>query len=136
MLLLRNSTKTTCTKCWVLNATECIKLLQQLFEKINFVESHKMFSVTKPALIQDGIINCLLIPGSNASLVCRVGSVPAADITWQKDGIEILNNSMIDNASVRGRRRFLVVNTQARHSDQTISKLILTHTQGNYIFSI
>ena len=82
-------------------------------------------------LLLKGNINYLNVSGSNASLVCRVGSVPGADIIWLRDGIEILNNSLIENSSNRRmQRRYIMENSQL-HSDQTISKLILTQAQGN-----
>ena len=67
--------------------------------------------------------------GSNASLVCKVGSLPAGDIIWQKDGIEIRNNSYRGDNRVRDAAMSVVINMKSSQ-DVAISTLVLTNAHG------
>lgn len=59
--------------------------------------------------------------GSNATIYCKVGSIPTSSIKWIRDGHEIMNNSIID----KGIRKFVIYETGSYEMN---SKLVVTHS--------
>lgn len=59
--------------------------------------------------------------GSNATIHCKVGSIPTSSIKWIRDGHEIMNNSIID----KGIRKFVIYETGTFEMN---SQLIVTHS--------
>ena len=72
------------------------------------------------------------VSGQNASILCRVKSVPKALIRWYEkrpstsfSPREILNNSLIN----RGQQSFLIFQTHDGKADETSSQLVLTRVR-------
>lgn len=59
--------------------------------------------------------------GSNATIHCKVGSIPTSSIKWIRDGHEIMNNSIID----KGVRKFVIYESGTFEMN---SELVVTHS--------
>jgi hypothetical protein len=75
----------------------------------------------------------ILISGQNATVTCKVGSVPASRIRWFLEGggtNEVLNNSLVN----RGVQRFIIFENGGL---EKTSQLVLTNAReedsGNYM---
>ena len=66
--------------------------------------------------------NCFYISGENATIVCKIGSVPKSSVRWYREGNEVLNNSL----SNRGLQRFLIFENGTFEGQST---LILTNVK-------
>ena len=67
-------------------------------------------------------IQILQIAGENATIICKVGSVPKSNVRWYRDGNEVLNNSL----SNRGLQRFLIFENGTFEGQ---SSLVLTNVR-------
>ena len=61
--------------------------------------------------------------GDNATLSCKIGSVPSSKVRWYRDGTEVLNNSLVN----AGLQRFVIYETGAF---EKTSSLILTNARA------
>ena len=61
-------------------------------------------------------------PGENATLSCKIGSVPSSKVQWYRDGTEILNNSLVN----RGQQQFVIQETGGFEKTST---LVLTQAR-------
>ena len=60
--------------------------------------------------------------GENATLSCKIGSVPSSKVQWYRDGTEILNNSLVN----RGQQQFVIQETGGFEKTST---LVLTQAR-------
>ena len=65
----------------------------------------------------------LLFTGENATLSCKIGSVPSSNVRWFRDGTEVLNNSLVN----RGQQTFLIFEDGGF---EKTSSLILTNARA------
>ena len=68
------------------------------------------------------IDNFFLFSGENATLSCKIGSVPSSKVQWYRDGTEILNNSLVN----RGQQQFVI---HERGDFEKTSILVLTQAR-------
>ena len=61
--------------------------------------------------------------GENATLSCKIGSVPSSNVRWFRDGTEVLNNSLVN----RGQQKFVIFE---RGGFEKTSSLILTNARA------
>ena len=61
--------------------------------------------------------------GENATLSCKIGSVPTSKVRWYRDGTEVLNNSLVN----RGQQKFVIFE---RGGFEKTSSLILTNARA------
>ena len=61
--------------------------------------------------------------GDNATLSCKIGSVPSSKVRWFRDGTEVLNNSLVN----AGLQRFVIYESG---SFEKTSSLILTNARA------
>ena len=61
--------------------------------------------------------------GENATLSCKIGSVPSSKVRWYRDGTEVLNNSLVN----RGQQKFVIFE---RGGFEKTSSLILTNVRA------
>ncbi len=64
-----------------------------------------------------------LFSGENATLSCKIGSVPISKVRWFRDGTEVLNNSMVN----RGMQQFIIYENG---TFERTSWLILTNVRA------
>ena len=89
----------------------------------NFDQTHLVLASGKP--VQQKISEHTVtpfFPGENATIVCKVGSVPKSAVRWYRDGNEVLNNSL----SNRGLQRFLIFENGTFEGQ---SSLVLTNVK-------
>ena len=65
----------------------------------------------------------LFFAGENATLSCKIGSVPTSKVRWYRDGTEVLNNSLVN----RGQQKFVIFE---RGGFEKTSSLILTNARA------
>lgn len=64
----------------------------------------------------------LKFAGENATLSCKIGSVPSSKVRWYRDGTEVLNNSLVN----RGQQKFVIFE---EGSFEKTSALVLTNAR-------
>ena len=65
----------------------------------------------------------IFFAGENATLSCKIGSVPTSKVRWYRDGTEVLNNSLVN----RGQQKFVIFE---RGGFEKTSSLILTNARA------
>ena len=83
------------------------------------IQDFSLFSRKLPGLM----FLLFFFAGENATLSCKIGSVPTSKVRWYRDGTEVLNNSLVN----RGQQKFVIFE---RGGFEKTSSLILTNARA------